>query len=444
MPRPSKRHFVGAADRAEADDARGAARELPGAVALVGDLAAARTPRRAHVVVGGHDEAVHREQQRDRDLGDRVGVAARARAARGCPAVVAAAMSTLLGSPRHEPMHARAGGRTPGPSRSRTRRSRMSAPSSLDARRELLAVVEAQRDLLDPRVVHDVGERLSVSIPRRGTARSPVPCRSCRPRRHPRTRDVTSGRQVRTLDGRASRCRSTTSRTTSTSSLITIDRPEARNSADMEHFKLLREAWERFAADDQAWVAIITGVGEAFFSGADLKKYVPEITKFQKRDRGEGPHRDRRLPPRRRHPVGAAQLAALQADHRRGQRLLHRRRHGDARRLRHPGRVPRGEVRGDGAQARAVRGRRHDGAAAAPDPVAAGDGVPAVRRPHPGRARARDGPAERDRSPRRSCSTRRASTRARIIANAPLAVQATKQSALQGPLLRRGRDHASA
>jgi len=64
--------------------------------------------------------------------------------------------------------------------------------------------------------------------------------------------------------------------------LITIDRPEARNAADMAHFKALREAWERFAADDQAWVAIITGVGEAFFAGADLKTYVPEITKFQK------------------------------------------------------------------------------------------------------------------------------------------------------------------
>src|SRR3954468_22655369 len=50
----------------------------------------------------------------------------------------------------------------------------------------------------------------------------------------------------------------------------------------MDHFKALREAWERFAADDQAWVAIITGVGEAFFSGADLKTYIPEITKFQK------------------------------------------------------------------------------------------------------------------------------------------------------------------
>jgi enoyl-CoA hydratase len=70
--------------------------------------------------------------------------------------------------------------------------------------------------------------------------------------------------------------------------LITIDRPEARNSCDMEHFKLLREAWERFDSDDDAWVAIVTGVGDAFFTGADLKRYVPEITKLQKRIADEG------------------------------------------------------------------------------------------------------------------------------------------------------------
>lgn len=64
--------------------------------------------------------------------------------------------------------------------------------------------------------------------------------------------------------------------------VITIDRPEARNSADMEHFKLLREAWERFAADDEARVAIVTGVGDAFFTGADLKRYVPEITRLHR------------------------------------------------------------------------------------------------------------------------------------------------------------------
>ena len=70
--------------------------------------------------------------------------------------------------------------------------------------------------------------------------------------------------------------------------VITIDRPEARNSADMEHFKLLREAWDRFGADDDAWVAIITGVEQSFFSGADLKKYIPEITKFLSGLGGEG------------------------------------------------------------------------------------------------------------------------------------------------------------
>ena len=70
--------------------------------------------------------------------------------------------------------------------------------------------------------------------------------------------------------------------------LITIDRPEAKNSADMEHFKLLREAWERFDADPEAWVAIITGVKDAFFTGADLKRYIPEITKLQRQIADEG------------------------------------------------------------------------------------------------------------------------------------------------------------
>lgn len=70
--------------------------------------------------------------------------------------------------------------------------------------------------------------------------------------------------------------------------LITLDRPHAKNSCDLEHFKLLREAWERFDADGDAWVAIVTGVGDAFMSGADLKTYVPEITKLQKRIVAEG------------------------------------------------------------------------------------------------------------------------------------------------------------
>src|SRR5580693_8918814 len=62
---------------------------------------------------------------------------------------------------------------------------------------------------------------------------------------------------------------------------ITINRPEARNSLDMEHFFQLRSAWERFGADDDAYVAVITGVGPDFCVGADLKTYIPQITKLQ-------------------------------------------------------------------------------------------------------------------------------------------------------------------
>ena len=63
---------------------------------------------------------------------------------------------------------------------------------------------------------------------------------------------------------------------------ITIYRQQAMNSLDMDHFAQLRRAWDRYAEDDDSWVAIITGVGNAFCSGADLKTYIPEITKLQK------------------------------------------------------------------------------------------------------------------------------------------------------------------
>ncbi len=63
---------------------------------------------------------------------------------------------------------------------------------------------------------------------------------------------------------------------------ITIDRPEAMNSLDMDHFAQLRRAWERFDEDEEAWLAIVTGVQNAFCTGADLKTYIPEITRLQK------------------------------------------------------------------------------------------------------------------------------------------------------------------
>jgi enoyl-CoA hydratase len=63
---------------------------------------------------------------------------------------------------------------------------------------------------------------------------------------------------------------------------ITIDRPEARNSLDFQAFHDLAESWRRFGDDVDAWIAIITGVGRDFMTGADLKTYIPEITSLQK------------------------------------------------------------------------------------------------------------------------------------------------------------------
>src|SRR5215831_19009982 len=59
---------------------------------------------------------------------------------------------------------------------------------------------------------------------------------------------------------------------------ITIDRPEARNSLDLEHFGELADSWTRFRDDDDAWVAILTGVGDVYCVGADLKSFIPRVT----------------------------------------------------------------------------------------------------------------------------------------------------------------------
>jgi enoyl-CoA hydratase len=63
---------------------------------------------------------------------------------------------------------------------------------------------------------------------------------------------------------------------------ITIDRPEAKNSLDLYHFRDLAKAWRDFGADDNLWLAIITGVNQCFMAGADLKTYIPQITNLAK------------------------------------------------------------------------------------------------------------------------------------------------------------------
>jgi enoyl-CoA hydratase/carnithine racemase len=58
---------------------------------------------------------------------------------------------------------------------------------------------------------------------------------------------------------------------------MTLNRPEARNAIDPETHELLWKTWEDFRDDDSLDVAIVTGAGEAFCAGADLKTYIPPI-----------------------------------------------------------------------------------------------------------------------------------------------------------------------
>ena len=51
---------------------------------------------------------------------------------------------------------------------------------------------------------------------------------------------------------------------------ITYNRPEKLNAINGDLRRDLNAAWEQFRADDDAWVAIVTGAGRAFCVGADL------------------------------------------------------------------------------------------------------------------------------------------------------------------------------
>lgn len=63
--------------------------------------------------------------------------------------------------------------------------------------------------------------------------------------------------------------------------ILTLDRPERYNAITDEMPGDLREAVERADADDEVRVIVLTGAGEAFCSGYDLKRYAerPRPTK---------------------------------------------------------------------------------------------------------------------------------------------------------------------
>jgi len=57
---------------------------------------------------------------------------------------------------------------------------------------------------------------------------------------------------------------------------LTLNRPEVKNAIDIETHELMCEAWRDFRDDPKMRVAVITGTGDAFTAGADLKTHAPE------------------------------------------------------------------------------------------------------------------------------------------------------------------------
>jgi len=57
---------------------------------------------------------------------------------------------------------------------------------------------------------------------------------------------------------------------------IRLNRPEVKNAIDIETHEMLWKIWKDFADDQELRVAILTGTGDSFCAGADLKTHVPE------------------------------------------------------------------------------------------------------------------------------------------------------------------------
>jgi len=56
---------------------------------------------------------------------------------------------------------------------------------------------------------------------------------------------------------------------------VVLNRPQAKNAIDLAMHDELCRAWEDFRDDDRVDVAILTGAGDAFCAGADLRTWVP-------------------------------------------------------------------------------------------------------------------------------------------------------------------------
>ena len=77
--------------------------------------------------------------------------------------------------------------------------------------------------------------------------------------------------------------------------VVTIDRPERRNAVDLKTARALFDAFKSFDADPAADVAVLTGAGDAFCAGADLKAIADGETGRFKPDGDFGPMGPTRL-----------------------------------------------------------------------------------------------------------------------------------------------------
>ena len=146
----------GPSDGAEPDEAGGAPGQLPGPVALVGERVAEHRAG-AHVAVAGHDVAGDGEQQGDGHLGDGVGVAPRRVEHGDAGGGGARPTSTLVGSPRVEPM-ATSGRSSTAPEQLSASQIDDRGAQLGDAGGEVVGAVQPHRALVEPRLEHDVGE----------------------------------------------------------------------------------------------------------------------------------------------------------------------------------------------------------------------------------------------------------------------------------------------
>jgi enoyl-CoA hydratase len=68
---------------------------------------------------------------------------------------------------------------------------------------------------------------------------------------------------------------------------VIIDRPHCRNAVDPDTADALRQAFVDFESDDSAAVAILTGAGDHFCAGFDLKAVEPGNARYE--PEGDGP-----------------------------------------------------------------------------------------------------------------------------------------------------------